>query len=189
MLKEGGGTGSLPPHCSALVSPTSPCAARGTSGEQGYVAKPPHEVFSGMQTGPSKDELPHVRSQHKPRLGPRGTCFPPPAIFPNAVSSAKNSWVENQLQSAQSQSPGTREGGQRPLHEGRTAAVTTRVGGAGGCARAERVSPEKQPATFTNLQPRSNLKHKSLSRARSSRAPSAKEKRNTETTLAAQRTQ
>lgn len=151
-----------------------------------WVAKPPYEVSSGTQTGPSEGEPPHVGSQHKPGLVPAGTTCSFPAIFPNAVSSAKNSWMESQLRSAQSRSPGAQEGGESLLREGHAAGVTVWAGGARGDARAEWVSPDKQPAVSTNLQPRSNLKHKSLSHARSSLAPPAKERRNTEMTLAAQ---
>lgn len=151
-----------------------------------WVTKPPREVSSGTQRGLSKGELPHVGSQHKPGLVLTGTSCSSPATFPNAVSPAKNSWMESQLRSEQSRSPGAQEGAQTPLCEGHAAGVTAWAGGARGDARAERVSPDKEPAVSTNLQPRPNLKHKSLSRARSWLAPPAKEQRNTEMTLAAQ---
>lgn len=157
-------------------------------GEQGlakWVAKPPHEVSLGTQTGPSEGELPYVESQREPGSVPTGTSCSSPAAFPNAVSPAKNSRMESQLRSQQSRSSGAREGGQTPLREGHAAGVTAWAGGARGDARAERVSPDKQPAVSTNLQSRSNLRRKSLSRARSSLAPPAKEQRNTEVTLAA----
>jgi len=142
-------------------------------------------MSSGTQAGPSEGEL-HTGSQHKPGLVPTGTSCSSPAAFPNAASSAKNSWMESQLRSAQSQSPGAQEGRQRPLHEGHAARVTAWAGGAQEDARSEWMSPDKQPAVSTNLQLRSNLKYRSLSHDRSSFAPPAKEQGNTEMNLAAQ---
>lgn len=139
-----------------------------------------------MQAGPAALELPHVGSQHKPGWVPTGTSCSCPAAFPNTVRPAKNSWMESQLRSEQSQSPGAQEGGQTSLREGHTAGVMVWAGGEQGDTRAEWVSPEKQPAVPTNLQLRSNLNQKSLSHARSPLAPPAKEKRNAEIILVAQ---